>query len=103
MAAQKAGYEAQRRAEPANDGDDAEDVPERGTLDILDRSMRFWTYINRSIRLYRGTCSSEYSERFFINGSIDGYMSKNASIDEVPRKYPNDVLPRYIPRSFPTN
>ena len=29
MAAQQAGYEAEE-AEPANDGDDAEDVPERG-------------------------------------------------------------------------
>ncbi|KAF3565186.1 hypothetical protein DY000_02015328 [Brassica cretica] len=49
--------------------------------------------------LYRGTCSSEYSEercpsvyseRVFINGSIDGYKSKNASIDE----YPDEDLPR---------
>ncbi|KAF3577763.1 hypothetical protein DY000_02033575 [Brassica cretica] len=26
--------------------------------------------------------------------SIDVYMSKNASIDELPRKYPDEVLPR---------
>uniref|UniRef100_A0A0D3BPY0 Fe2OG dioxygenase domain-containing protein n=1 Tax=Brassica oleracea var. oleracea TaxID=109376 RepID=A0A0D3BPY0_BRAOL len=26
--------------------------------------------------------------------SIDGYMSKNASIDELSRKYPDEVLPR---------
>ncbi|KAF3508375.1 hypothetical protein F2Q69_00009539 [Brassica cretica] len=26
--------------------------------------------------------------------SIDVYMSKNASIDERPRKYPDEVLPR---------
>nr|VDD12816.1 unnamed protein product [Brassica oleracea] len=58
--------------------------------------------------IYRGTCSSEYSEercpsvyseRVFINGSIDGYMSKNTSIDV----YPDEVLLRYIPRRFPTN
>ncbi|KAF3582577.1 hypothetical protein DY000_02032794 [Brassica cretica] len=60
------------------------------------------------LRIYRGTCSSEYSEercpsvyfeRIFINGSIDGYMSKNASIDV----YPYEVLLRYIPRRFLTN
>uniref|UniRef100_A0A0D3DAK2 TIR domain-containing protein n=2 Tax=Brassica TaxID=3705 RepID=A0A0D3DAK2_BRAOL len=58
--------------------------------------------------IYRGTCSSEYSEercpsvyseRVFINVSIDGYMSKNASIDV----YPDEVLLRYIPRRFQTN
>ncbi|KAF2539530.1 hypothetical protein F2Q68_00019945 [Brassica cretica] len=27
-------------------------------------------------------------------------MSKNASIDELPRKYPDEVLPRKIPRDF---
>uniref|UniRef100_A0A0D3BD63 Uncharacterized protein n=1 Tax=Brassica oleracea var. oleracea TaxID=109376 RepID=A0A0D3BD63_BRAOL len=30
-------------------------------------------------------------------------MSKNASIDERPRRYPDEALPRYIPRTFPTN
>ncbi|KAF3571525.1 hypothetical protein F2Q69_00063647 [Brassica cretica] len=35
--------------------------------------------------------------------SIDVYMSKHASIDELPRNYTDEVLPRYIPRTFPTN
>ncbi|KAF3585067.1 hypothetical protein F2Q69_00027385 [Brassica cretica] len=68
--------------------------------------------------IYRGTCSSEYSEercpseyseercpsvyseRVFINGSIDGCKSKNASIDE----YPDEDLPRIpseISEGFP--
>ncbi|KAF3531721.1 hypothetical protein DY000_02043460 [Brassica cretica] len=35
--------------------------------------------------------------------SIDVYMSKHASINELPRNYTDEVLPRYIPRTFPTN
>uniref|UniRef100_A0A0D3ALR8 Transposase n=1 Tax=Brassica oleracea var. oleracea TaxID=109376 RepID=A0A0D3ALR8_BRAOL len=35
--------------------------------------------------------------------SIDVYMPKNASIGERPRKYTDEVFPRYIPRTFPTN
>ncbi|KAF3540373.1 hypothetical protein F2Q69_00021276 [Brassica cretica] len=55
--------------------------------------------------IYRGTGSSEYTEGHVprniprkislgIFRSINGYMSKNASIDELPRKYPDEVLPR---------
>ena len=36
-----------------------------------------------SLGIFRGRCPSVYSERFFINRSINGYMSKNASIDRV--------------------
>ncbi|KAF2580177.1 hypothetical protein F2Q68_00000919 [Brassica cretica] len=66
--------------------------------------------------IYRGTCSSEYTEGHVprnipreiprnislgIFRSIDGYMSKNPSIDELPRKYLDEVLPRRkIPRDF---
>ncbi|KAF3579971.1 hypothetical protein DY000_02035342 [Brassica cretica] len=68
----------------------------------------------RFLGIFRGTGSSEYSEEHVprnilrdmslgIFRSIDVYMSKNASIDELPRKYPDEVLPRYIPRRFPTN
>uniref|UniRef100_A0A0D3CUA6 Uncharacterized protein n=1 Tax=Brassica oleracea var. oleracea TaxID=109376 RepID=A0A0D3CUA6_BRAOL len=38
-----------------------------------------------SLGIFRGICPSVYSESFFINGSIDGYTSKNASIDRVLR------------------
>ncbi|KAF2602011.1 hypothetical protein F2Q70_00028761 [Brassica cretica] len=76
----------------------------------------FPRYIPRDISLgiFRGTGSSEYTEGHVPRNiprnmsvgiflSIDVYMSKNASIDERPRKYPDEVLPRYIPRTFPTN
>ncbi|KAF3496411.1 hypothetical protein DY000_02052944 [Brassica cretica] len=55
--------------------------------------------------IYRGTCSSEYSEEYFRRYiPIDRCIYvQNASIDECPRKYPDDVLPRYILRTFPTN
>uniref|UniRef100_A0A0D3DYB2 Uncharacterized protein n=1 Tax=Brassica oleracea var. oleracea TaxID=109376 RepID=A0A0D3DYB2_BRAOL len=61
--------------------------------------------------LFRGTFPSVYTEgkvprnkpRKMSVGillSIDVYMSKNASIDELPRNYTDEVLPRYIPRKF---
>uniref|UniRef100_A0A0D3CG14 Uncharacterized protein n=1 Tax=Brassica oleracea var. oleracea TaxID=109376 RepID=A0A0D3CG14_BRAOL len=63
---------------------------------------------------FRGTDPSEYTEGTVPRNkprkksvgillSIDVYMSKHASIDELPRNYPDEVLPRYIPRTFPTN
>uniref|UniRef100_A0A0D3C1A3 Uncharacterized protein n=1 Tax=Brassica oleracea var. oleracea TaxID=109376 RepID=A0A0D3C1A3_BRAOL len=45
---------------------------------------------DRFLGIYRGTFPSVY-------------MSKNASIDERPRRYPDEALPRYISRTFPTN
>uniref|UniRef100_A0A0D3DM89 Uncharacterized protein n=1 Tax=Brassica oleracea var. oleracea TaxID=109376 RepID=A0A0D3DM89_BRAOL len=69
---------------------------------------------DNSLGKFRGTDPSEYTEGTVPRNkprkksvgillSIDVYMSKHASIDELPRNYPDEVLPRYIPRTFPTN
>ncbi|KAF3610065.1 hypothetical protein DY000_02049009 [Brassica cretica] len=95
MAAQQAGYEAQRRL----------------NQQMMEMMQRMYP---NEFGIYRGTSSSEYTERHVprniprniflgIYRSIDGYMAKNASIDELPRKYPDEVLTRYIPRRFLTN
>ncbi|KAF3494033.1 hypothetical protein DY000_02052328 [Brassica cretica] len=51
--------------------------------------------------LYRGTCSSEFSEGFVSSEIPD----ENSEEDFVGTSEVNseEVLPRYIPRSFPTN
>ncbi|KAF3536550.1 hypothetical protein F2Q69_00019916 [Brassica cretica] len=63
--------------------------------------------------IYRGTCSSEYTE-----GNVPRNVPRNFPMkiprnisselprigpSENPSKYPKEALPRYIPRSFPTN
>ncbi|WZZ57603.1 hypothetical protein YC2023_057710 [Brassica napus] len=50
-------------------------IPRKGVPRYIPRKM--------SLGIFRGRCPSVYSERFFINRSIDGYISKNASIDRV--------------------
>ena len=97
------------------------------------RSMRFWTYIHRSICLYktfgiyRGTSSSEYTEGHLSSEYTEGHVPRNIPRDlflgifrgfissEIPDENSEEhfvgtsevnseeVLPRYIPRSFPTN
>ncbi|KAF2582531.1 hypothetical protein F2Q68_00003161 [Brassica cretica] len=59
--------------------------------------------------IYRGTRSSEFSEgsvpRKFPMKIPRNILSELPRIvpSESPSKYPEEVLPRYIPRSFPTN
>ncbi|KAF3531226.1 hypothetical protein DY000_02041821 [Brassica cretica] len=64
---------------------------------------------NMFLGIFRGTRSSE-----FFEGSVPRKFSmkipRNISSElprigpsETPSKYPEEVLPRYIPRSFPTN
>nr|VDD38793.1 unnamed protein product [Brassica oleracea] len=85
----------------------------RKLIIFFTRSIDAFLDINPSIDLFTKK-RSEYTEgpvprnipRNMSVGiflSIYVYMSKNASIDERPRKYPDEVLPRYIPRTFPTN
>ncbi|KAF3512943.1 hypothetical protein F2Q69_00009488 [Brassica cretica] len=58
--------------------------------------------------IYRGTHSSKYTEGL-VPRKFPMKISRNIS-SELPRigpsenlsKYPEEVLPRYIPRSFPT-
>ncbi|KAF2569710.1 hypothetical protein F2Q68_00024371 [Brassica cretica] len=73
--------------------------------------MRFWTYIHRSIGIYRGTCSSEYTEGHVPR--IPRYIPRNMSLgifrgtcpsvyseEQVPRYIPRKGVPRYIPRKM---
>ncbi|KAF2568759.1 hypothetical protein F2Q68_00025477 [Brassica cretica] len=59
--------------------------------------------------IFRGTRSSEFSEgsvpRKFLMKIPRNISSELPRIgpSESPSKYPEEVLPRYIPRSFPTN
>uniref|UniRef100_A0A0D3B317 Uncharacterized protein n=1 Tax=Brassica oleracea var. oleracea TaxID=109376 RepID=A0A0D3B317_BRAOL len=113
MTAQQAGYEAQRRLNQQmmemmqrmypNEGHLSSEYTEDMFLGIYRGHVPRNIPRDMFLGIFRGRCPSVYSERFFINRSIDGYMSKNASIDELPRKYPDEVLPRYIPRRFTTN
>ncbi|KAF2557259.1 hypothetical protein F2Q68_00016690 [Brassica cretica] len=58
---------------------------------------------------FRGTRSSEFSEGP-VPRNFPMKIPRNISSEllrigpsESPSKYPDEVLPRYIPRSFPTN
>nr|VDD23073.1 unnamed protein product [Brassica oleracea] len=57
--------------------------------------------------IYRGTCSSEYTEgpvpRNVPRDMFLGTCPSVYSEEDFPRKYPDEVLRRYIPRRFPTN
>ncbi|KAF2537917.1 hypothetical protein F2Q68_00023384 [Brassica cretica] len=59
--------------------------------------------------IFRGTRSSEFSEGS-VPRKFPMTIPRNISSElprigpsENPSKYPEEVLPRYIPRSFPTN
>ena len=59
--------------------------------------------------IYRGTCSSEFSEGSFprkfpmkIPRKISSELPRIGP-SESPSKYSEEVFPRYIPRTFPTN
>ncbi|XP_048600462.1 uncharacterized protein LOC125580257 [Brassica napus] len=106
MAAQQAGYEAQRRLNQQMMEMMQRMYPNEVFPDVPDPDI--------SLGKFRGTDPSEYTEGTIPRNkprkksvgillSIDVYMSKHASIDELPRNYPDEVLPRYIPRTFPTN
>uniref|UniRef100_A0A0D3AL81 Uncharacterized protein n=1 Tax=Brassica oleracea var. oleracea TaxID=109376 RepID=A0A0D3AL81_BRAOL len=137
MAAQQAGYEAQRRLNQQTMEMMQRMYPNEEINYIfhyIDRCVFEQKRIDRSVFLkkyseghfprnfprdnslgkFRGTDPSEYTEGTVPRNkprkksvgillSIDVYMSKHASIDELPRNYPDEVLPRYIPRTFSTN
>uniref|UniRef100_A0A0D3EAK4 Uncharacterized protein n=1 Tax=Brassica oleracea var. oleracea TaxID=109376 RepID=A0A0D3EAK4_BRAOL len=68
--------------------------------------------------IFRGKCSSKYSEGHRSSEFSEGPVPQNFPMkiprnisfellrigpSENPSKYPEEALPRYIPRSFPTN
>uniref|UniRef100_A0A0D3CHN4 Uncharacterized protein n=1 Tax=Brassica oleracea var. oleracea TaxID=109376 RepID=A0A0D3CHN4_BRAOL len=116
MAAQQAGYEAQRRLNQQTMEMMQRMYPNEVFPDVPDPEGHFPRNFPRdnSLGKFRGTDPSEYTEGTVPRNkprkksvgillSIDVYMSKHASIDELPRNYPDEVLPRYIPRTFLTN
>ncbi|KAF3610871.1 hypothetical protein DY000_02046750 [Brassica cretica] len=97
MAAQQAGYEAQRRLN-------------QQMMEMIQRM-----YPNENIPrdsflgIFRGIRSSEFSEGH-VPRKFPMKIPRNISSElprigpsESPSKYPVEVLPRYIPRSFSTN
>ncbi|WZZ80437.1 hypothetical protein YC2023_101009 [Brassica napus] len=102
MAAQQAGYEAQRRLN-------------QQMMEMMQRMYPNEGHVPRNIPrdsflgIYRGTRSSEFSEGS-VPRKFPMKIPRNISSElprigpsESPSKYPEEVLPRYIPRSFPTN
>uniref|UniRef100_A0A0D3BE60 Uncharacterized protein n=1 Tax=Brassica oleracea var. oleracea TaxID=109376 RepID=A0A0D3BE60_BRAOL len=113
MAAQQAGYEAQRRLNQQMMEMMQRMYPNE-ELNPRNIPRDIFLGIYRGTPLYRGTCSSEYSEgpcsSEFSEGHVPRKIPRNISSElprigpsESPSKYPDEVLPRYIPRSFPTN
>ncbi|KAF3564562.1 hypothetical protein DY000_02016789 [Brassica cretica] len=102
MAAQQAGYEAQRRLN-------------QQMMEMMQRMYPNEGLIPRNIPrdlflgIFRGLRSSEFSEGS-VPRKFPMKIPRNISSElprigpsESPSKYPEEVLPRYIPRSFPTN
>uniref|UniRef100_A0A0D3AX25 Uncharacterized protein n=1 Tax=Brassica oleracea var. oleracea TaxID=109376 RepID=A0A0D3AX25_BRAOL len=103
MAAQQAGYEAQRRLN-------------QQMMEMMQRMYpnEVFPYVDMFLGIFQGTCSSEYSSSEFFEGPVPRNspmkIPRNISSEfprigpsESPSKYPDEVLPWYIPRSFPTN
>ncbi|KAF3563556.1 hypothetical protein DY000_02018961 [Brassica cretica] len=101
MAAQQAGYEAQRRLN-------------QQMMKMMQRMYPNEVFPNMQdpdffLGIYRGTHSSEFSEGS-VPWKFPMKIPRNISSElprigpsENPSKYPEEVLPRYIPRSFPAN
>nr|VDD26819.1 unnamed protein product [Brassica oleracea] len=101
MAAQQAGYEAQKRLNQQMMEMMQRMYPNEVFPDVQDPDS--------FLGIYRGTPSSEFSEGS-VPRKFPMKIPKNISSElprigpsESPSKYPEEVLPRYIPRTFPTN
>uniref|UniRef100_A0A0D3BK84 Uncharacterized protein n=1 Tax=Brassica oleracea var. oleracea TaxID=109376 RepID=A0A0D3BK84_BRAOL len=101
MAAQQAGYEAQRKLNQQMMEMMKRMYPNEVFPDVPDPDSFHG--------IYRGTRSSEFSEGS-VPRKFPMKIPRNISSElprigpsESPSKYPEQVLPRYIPRSFPTN
>ncbi|KAF2590529.1 hypothetical protein F2Q70_00038278 [Brassica cretica] len=102
MAAQQAGYEAQRRLNQQMMEMMQRMYPNEG---LIPRNFPRAPFLG----IFRGLRSSEFSEgsvpRKFPMKILRNISSELPRIgpSESPSKYPEEVLPQYIPRSFPTN
>uniref|UniRef100_A0A0D3CJF0 Uncharacterized protein n=1 Tax=Brassica oleracea var. oleracea TaxID=109376 RepID=A0A0D3CJF0_BRAOL len=129
MAAQQAGYEAQRRLNqemmevmqrmyPNEERGPSEYTEGHFPRNILRDPVPRNIPRDKFLGIYRGKCSTEYSEGHRSSEFSEGPVPRNFSMkiprnisselprigpSENPSKYPEEALPRYIPRSFPTN
>uniref|UniRef100_A0A0D3AAD4 Uncharacterized protein n=1 Tax=Brassica oleracea var. oleracea TaxID=109376 RepID=A0A0D3AAD4_BRAOL len=86
-------------------------------ISLLETQMAAQQAGDTFLGIYRRTRSSEFAEGSFprnlpmkIPRNVSSELPRNVTSElprtvpsENPSKYPDEVLPRYIPRTFPTN